>query len=1109
MKTKRSTKLFAAFLAMIFFISSWVSQSEVYETHAAGKKSRVVATQEQLEKALKNTGLKKIVIQTKKSEWFSIPKGSYQGVDLVVKAPDADVVNRGVFKQITIASMKRGLYTEAANRNSIRLITSKAALKVQKGYTVKKLTVAKKCTAALAVDGRIEALHVNARSGIKIKGRTGEAVVYINKGGKKSIVETELAVTLRLSADADIVLNEGGGDSRIIISKKNVSYSIKNNTKRDLSLQTAKGKKTLAVGKVYSGKTTEKTPGGGIEITGGGSSGGGSLGGGGASGGGSSVTGGRTDYTRGEWVSLLSRNLGFPLTGSVQERLYYFSDTQGKAYGEAAELAQAYGLLPESDAKGYEDPEQDVPMFEADKKVTREYATYTVVKALGYLEEGAGKPTCGDQASLKYEEIDAIGISQGIIELKGGKFLPEEVLSKKDADAMLAKMAGINASAKVTEKVDSVTFDENGDVISIDYAGVSTPDAAKIRAAEGVTCRAAGQRPAKNARGLLADTDSGGSGAPGKYTLKIQNQSVGGGVVNGTVTLDIPDITCRIKAKQGSNGLEFDEFLLAVTNETSVDAALTWNSGYEMTGRPGIPKRGTVKLAEIPCRLGSDLTVDLVVSLEVQAAGDVKISYSVGGVQGIQSIGGQQRIIRVFHQSLEELGTKGSFVMGTKMDCVLKAGQSVVADVSVSTGFDGRVSYVQRADGNQMYCGNGRVCLYGSMKILQGNALGDYLSRWHSPGTWKIFDRSNSPFLKVMHFEDMKYQEGGCTYGKGSLEGTVVNVNGSRIIGAKVELMKDGAVLCHSFSDGQGRFAFEEIGVGMYTLKVKATGSFAYEMEIEVKPEKRYVELCIMLDRDANAGEGTISGDIIDATNDKVKVSDVTYTVRKNWNNTTGEVVSAGTVSGQYELKLAAGNYTIRFEAAGFVECDVNVAVIGGVVTDRRIGLAPALNVTDDLVRVILTWGEKPEDLDSHLVGNTPDKFHIYFGNRTYKSGSDEKIADLDLDDITSFGPETVTFYKVNEAGTFSYYVQDYTNLESKSSEHLSLSGAQVRVYVGSELADRFYVPGNAEGILWHVFDFDMQTKTITPRNIMSYGENDDYIMRDLVYGDDWDEKNK
>lgn len=1094
---------------MIFFISSWVSQSGVYETHAAGKKSRVVATQEQLEKALKNAGLKKIVIQTKKSEWFSIPKGSYQGVDLVVKAPDADVVNRGVFKQITIASMKRGLYTEAANRNSIRLITSKAALKVQKGYTVRKLAVAKKCTAALAVDGRIEALHVNARSGIKIKGRTGEAVVYINKGGKKSTVETELAVTLRLSADADIVLNEGGGDSRIIISKKNVSYSIKNNTKRDLSLQTAKGKKTLAVGKVYSGKTTEKTPGGGIEITGG-SSGGGSTGGGGASGGGSSVTGGRMDYTRGEWVSLLSRSLGFPLTGSVQESLYYFSDTQGKAYGEAAELAQAYGLLPMSDAKGYEDPEQDVPMFEADKKVTREYATYTVVKALGYLEEGAGKPACGDQASLKYEEIDAIGISQGIIELKGGKFLPEEVLSKKDADAMLAKMAGINASAKVTEKVDDVTFDENGDVISIDYAGVSTPDAAKIRAAEGVTCRAAGQRSAKNARGLLADTDSGGSGAPGKYTLKIQNQSVGGGVVNGTVTLDIPDITCRIKAKQGSNGLEFDEFLLAVTNETSVDAALTWNSGYEMTGRPGIPKRGTVKLAEIPCRLGSDLAVDLVVSLEVQAAGDVKISYSVGGVQGIQSIGEQQRIIRGFHQSLEELGAKGSFAVGTKLDCVLKAGQSVVADVSVSTGFDGRVSYVQRADGSQKNCGDGSVFLYGSMKISQSSALGAYLKQWHASETWNIFTRRNTPFLEAMHFEDMVYQKDGCTFGKGSLEGTVVDRDlKSRVIGAKVELMKGGEVICHAFSDGEGKFTFDDIGGGLCTLRVKATGSFAYEMEVEVRRgEKRYVELCIMLDREADAGKGTIKGDIIDATTKNMRIENVSCTVRKNWNNTTGAVVTQKTVSGCFEVELDAGNYTIRFEAAGYVACDVNVVVIGGTKTMRRVGLSPVPNVQDDLVRIILSWGENPSDLDSHLVGHTPEQFHIYFADRKYPIEGD-RIADLDRDDVLSFGPETITFYKVNEPGTFSYYVQDYTNLESKSSNQLSLSGAQVRVYVGSELVDRFYVPGNAEGILWHVFDFDMQTKTITPKNIMSYGENDDYIMRDLVYGDDWDEKNK
>ena len=95
MKTRRTTKILAAFLAIILFISSGIVQSNVYLAQAAGKKSQVVETQAQLTKALKNANLTKLVIQTKKSKKFSIPKGKYQNVTLIVKAPDSNVTNRG------------------------------------------------------------------------------------------------------------------------------------------------------------------------------------------------------------------------------------------------------------------------------------------------------------------------------------------------------------------------------------------------------------------------------------------------------------------------------------------------------------------------------------------------------------------------------------------------------------------------------------------------------------------------------------------------------------------------------------------------------------------------------------------------------------------------------------------------------------------------------------------------------------------------------------------------------------------------------------------------------------------------------------------------------
>jgi len=55
----------------------------------------------------------------------------------------------------------------------------------------------------------------------------------------------------------------------------------------------------------------------------------------------------------------------------------------------------------------------------------------------------------------------------------------------------------------------------------------------------------------------------------------------------------------------------------------------------------------------------------------------------------------------------------------------------------------------------------------------------------------------------------------------------------------------------------------------------------------------------------------------------------------------------------------------------------------------------------------------------------------------------------------------------------------------AQSSTALSNSGAQLRVYRGSDLVATFNVPSNQGGTLWTVFETDGDT--ITPINLMSY----------------------
>lgn len=122
--------------------------------------------------------------------------------------------------------------------------------------------------------------------------------------------------------------------------------------------------------------------------------------------------------------------------------------------------------------------------------------------------------------------------------------------------------------------------------------------------------------------------------------------------------------------------------------------------------------------------------------------------------------------------------------------------------------------------------------------------------------------------------------------------------------------------------------------------------------------------------------------------------------------------------------------------------------------------ISPVMKNLDGM-RIVLTWGQTPPDLDSHLSypGN-----HIYF---EHKEGED---ANLDVDDTDSYGPETITINKKHLGTSYVYSVQNYTHLHLPRSTELSASGAKVFVYVGSSLVRTYSVPVNKQGNLWTVF---------------------------------------
>src|SRR5205085_82209 len=88
----------------------------------------------------------------------------------------------------------------------------------------------------------------------------------------------------------------------------------------------------------------------------------------------------------------------------------------------------------------------------------------------------------------------------------------------------------------------------------------------------------------------------------------------------------------------------------------------------------------------------------------------------------------------------------------------------------------------------------------------------------------------------------------------------------------------------------------------------------------------------------------------------------------------------------------------------------------------------------------------------------------------------------LDHDDVTAFGPETITIAAPSSeppprfAGTYCYFVHNFS-----AEQPLTSSLASVQVVNGDTEIARFTVPTTGTGSDWEIFTLDGATGTITP----------------------------
>jgi hypothetical protein len=193
---------------------------------------------------------------------------------------------------------------------------------------------------------------------------------------------------------------------------------------------------------------------------------------------------------------------------------------------------------------------------------------------------------------------------------------------------------------------------------------------------------------------------------------------------------------------------------------------------------------------------------------------------------------------------------------------------------------------------------------------------------------------------------------------------------------------------------------------------------------------------------------------------------------------------------------LTQGAASVSVTDAGFVSATQGTTLACTGTNVVAVALSPASGQTGGLstgqFRVILTWGANPGDLDSHMTGPNSDgsRWHVNFDDKS--AGG---ICALDVDDTTSYGPETITCPESSltllRNGVYRYSVHQYSG-----SGTIGTSSASVRLEFGNGTVYNYTPPAAAylgDDDVWTVFELTVNNGTISVAPVNRVTNNVDW----------------
>lgn len=185
----------------------------------------IVTTQEELNQALINEGITKIVYETTSSDAIEIPSDDYSTKVLEINAPNGDVINNGTFEKVVIYAIAMDTYVENAE-NTIEFKAEQGHIVVgSTGIADIRLSDAGNQTLHLENNGCVSGLDVPAQTNLNIDGRN-EVPVTLGTQAADTDIKTSVELNITSGAKWDMSVLPGGEQTKATVDSNSCIPSV-------------------------------------------------------------------------------------------------------------------------------------------------------------------------------------------------------------------------------------------------------------------------------------------------------------------------------------------------------------------------------------------------------------------------------------------------------------------------------------------------------------------------------------------------------------------------------------------------------------------------------------------------------------------------------------------------------------------------------------------------------------------------------------------------------------------------------------------------------------------------------------------------------------------